>query len=148
MELICRTKDELPAIAGEILGHLVASGTRVVTLTGDLGAGKTALVSEFCHLLGSVDAVSSPTFAIINEYLTEEESLIYHIDLYRMKDLTEALNVGIEDYLYSGQWCFIEWPGIVESIIHPPYAAVSIETEGESSRRFRILIHSSHPANG
>jgi len=148
VELICHSEANLPEIASRLIDYFEDSEVRLVTISGDLGAGKTTLVSEICSQLGSIDAASSPTFAIINEYRTGDDSTIYHIDLYRMKDLQEALNIGIEDYLYSGAWCFIEWPEVIAPVVHPPFAELSIETGSDSSRRIRILIHSSDPANG
>src|SRR5262245_25274171 len=84
--------------------------TKVFALHGDMGAGKTTLVHAICELLGIQGNTSSPTFSIINQYKTEKSSSIYHIDLYRLKDEEEAIQTGVEDCLYSGDICFVEWP--------------------------------------
>lgn len=89
---------------------------RIFTLTGELGAGKTTLVSEFCRQLGVMDKTSSPTFSIVNEY-AGKGGPVYHLDCYRLKDLAEAFDIGIEDYLDQGDYCFIEWPQIIEPLL-------------------------------
>ncbi|MCB9251110.1 MAG: tRNA (adenosine(37)-N6)-threonylcarbamoyltransferase complex ATPase subunit type 1 TsaE [Flavobacteriales bacterium] len=87
-------------------------------LRGELGAGKTTFVQSFCRILGSVETVSSPTFSIVNEYhYNENKSQIYHFDLYRLNTLEEILDTGFEEYLYSGSYCFIEWPEKVTNIL-------------------------------
>ena len=75
-----------------------------------MGAGKTTLIQAICHFLGSEDYVTSPTFALINEYTQKDLSPVYHFDFYRIKDIEEVFDIGYEDYLYSGNYCFIEWP--------------------------------------
>ncbi len=87
---------------------LMSKGIKTFAFTGDLGAGKTTLVKAVCEELGVTDLVSSPTFSIINEYLTSDKKMVYHLDLYRLEDDNEALGIGIEDYLYSNNFIFIE----------------------------------------
>ena len=142
MDIRCKTEDDLHEVAQRALDFLPES-TRIVLLSGDLGAGKTALVKEFVSILESDDMVSSPTFSIINEY--EGASRIVHIDLYRLETLEEALDIGIEDYIESGDWVFIEWPGLIMPLIHSGYASIDIRVEPDSSRNFRILIDSTLP---
>ncbi len=137
MELLCTSPDTLIDVASDLLSHL-GDEVRVVLFTGDLGAGKTSLIQEICRKLGCEDNVTSPTFSLINEY-TAGSQTIYHIDLYRLETIDEAIHIGIEDYLYAGNWCFIEWPELVMPMIQLPYAQVNIEIESATSRKFRIL---------
>ncbi len=142
MDIQCNTETELPEVARQILEYLPKS-IRTVLLQGDLGAGKTALVKEFVRLLGSDDVASSPTFSLINEYAGAER--IAHVDLYRLESLEEALDIGIEEYLDSDRWVFIEWPALIMPVIGTDYAVIDITVEPDSSRIFRILIDSTLP---
>ena len=108
---IAKSENDYSDICQDILDSRNHS---IFFLIGELGAGKTTMVKAFLKLLGSNDHSSSPTFSIMNEYLLEDKE-VYHFDLYRINDLEEALHIGIEDYLYSGQLCFIEWPEILEA---------------------------------
>lgn len=90
---------------------------RVFAFYGTMGAGKTTFIKAICHELGSTDNVTSPSFALINEYTTDSDSLIYHFDFYRIKKLEEAFDLGYEDYIYSGNYCFIEWPEMIEQLL-------------------------------
>lgn len=89
---------------------------RIFLFTGNLGAGKTTFISAICKSLGCIDIVSSPTFSLINEYKIGSESL-FHFDLYRLKNLEETMDIGFEEYIYSGNYCFIEWPEKVTKIL-------------------------------
>lgn len=104
---------------------------RIFTLEGDLGAGKTTFVKAICGELGVSDEPSSPTYSIVNEYLADEP--VYHLDLYRLKDLQEAMDAGIEEYLYSACYCFIEWPQIVLPLIEER-VALSIQVLEDQRR--------------
>ena len=143
MELLCSSPESLNDIAGQLLDHL-NDEVRVVLFEGDLGAGKTSLIKEICHRLGCEDSVTSPTFSLINEYRAGEQT-IYHIDLYRLESTEEVIHIGIEDYLYSGNWCFIEWPELVKPLVERPYAQVNIEIESVATRNFRILKYTTEP---
>lgn len=88
----------------------LTAGSRIFAFNGDMGAGKTTFIHALCEELGVTDAVSSPTYSIINQYRSAGGETIYHMDLYRLKDEDEALNAGVEDSLYSGYYCFVEWP--------------------------------------
>lgn len=107
---------------------------RIFAFYGSMGAGKTTLIKAICRELGSKDYVTSPTFALINEYSTSNGSVIYHFDFYRIKKLEEAYDLGYEDYIYSGNYCFIEWPEMIESLLPDGIVAVSIK-EGEKGVR-------------
>jgi tRNA threonylcarbamoyladenosine biosynthesis protein TsaE len=114
----------LPVIASAILRNMGPS--RVLLLSGELGAGKTTLVRELCLQLGVLDRVQSPTFSIVNEYHTKDGEPVYHFDFYRLKNAEGALDLGYEEYLYSGYFCFVEWPGQVPGLGWPPCAEVII----------------------
>lgn len=135
MELIFNL-DEIAQAASLLVKSL---GKRtVVALEGDMGAGKTTLVQSIGELLGVRDAVSSPTFSIINQYLTESGTTLYHIDLYRLKNESEAIGAGVEDCLYSGQLCLVEWPSRALGIFPPDTVQVKILVMGGQSRKMII----------
>ena len=93
----------------------------VVLISGEMGVGKTTLIKELLSLYGVIDNVSSPTFSIINEYLTDNDELIYHMDLYRIKDIAELENIGFFEYIKSKRTCLIEWGEIIEELIDSEY---------------------------
>ena len=104
---------------------------RIFAFYGAMGAGKTTFIKAICHELGSSDYVTSPTFALINEYSTDIGSVIYHFDFYRIKKLEEAFDLGYEDYIYSGNYCLIEWPEMIEQLLPEGIVEVRIrETDG------------------
>ena len=105
----------------------------VVLICGEMGAGKTTLIKELLSLMNVVDNVSSPTFSIINEYSTNEDETIYHIDLYRIEDVSELDNIGFFEYLESGKTCLIEWGEIIEELIDFEYNKFTI-TKQENLR--------------
>lgn len=137
MEIICRSPGDLHIEAKSILSDL--GDVRIVLLDGDLGAGKTALVQALCRALGVNDLPTSPTFSLINEYLTIHGEPVYHMDMYRLDTTEEALHIGVEDYLYSGHWCFVEWPALIEDIVDLPYARINIEVMSDERRKICIL---------
>lgn len=137
MELRCEGTEMMPSVVEQILDH-IGRDPQLVLLQGDLGAGKTTLTREFCRQLGCSDEATSPTFSLINVYRGSEK-LVYHIDLYRLKDIDEAFGIGIEDYIYSDNWCFVEWPEMIASLLHPPYTRIEIEAEDDETRILRIL---------
>ena len=101
----------------------------VVLICGEMGVGKTTLIKEFLSLLDVVDNVSSPTFSIINEYSTNKDETIYHIDLYRIEDISELDNIGFFEYIESGKTCLIEWGEIIEELIDSEYDKFTITKE-------------------
>ncbi len=126
--------DELPKVAKALLDF--CGNTKKVTLTGEIGAGKTTLVKAIGRLLNIQDTVNSPTFAIINTYHDTKQKAVHHIDLYRLETLQEALDIGIEDYLYDDNWCFIEWSALIESILPLSLVHVHIELDENGGRVF------------
>jgi len=107
---------------------------RIFAFYGAMGAGKTTFIKAICHELGSSDYVTSPTFALINEYSTDNGSVIYHFDFYRIKKLEEAFDLGYEDYIYSGNYCLIEWPEMIEQLLPAGIVEVRIRETDDNSR--------------
>jgi tRNA threonylcarbamoyladenosine biosynthesis protein TsaE len=105
----------LPDAARQILSF--AGTKRILCFYGDLGAGKTTLIKELCKQLGVTDAGSSPTFSLVNEYASENGEKLFHFDLYRLKNEQEIYDIGYEEYLFSGNYCFIEWPEKMEKLL-------------------------------
>ena len=99
----------------------------VIAFYGSMGAGKTTLIKNLCHRMGVTDEVNSPTFAIVNEYVTEKGESVYHFDFYRIKKLEEAYDIGYENYFYSGNLCLIEWPEMIEPLLPEKYIRVEIQ---------------------
>jgi len=114
-------------------------GGAVVALRGPMGAGKTSFVHALCDVKGVKDAVSSPTFSLVNEYLVPGGGKIYHIDLYRIRDEEEAMQAGIEDILYSGSVCFVEWPEKAPGIFPTETVEAEIEVNPDMSRTVSLL---------
>jgi tRNA threonylcarbamoyladenosine biosynthesis protein TsaE len=108
---------------------------RIFAFYGAMGAGKTTFIKALCHELGSQDYVTSPTFALINEYTTATGAVIYHFDFYRIKKLEEAYDLGYEDYIYSGNYCFIEWPEMIESLLPEGIVDVRIKEADNGVRQ-------------
>lgn len=109
---------------------------RVFAFYGSMGAGKTTFIKALCSELDSADYVTSPTFALINEYSTANGSVIYHFDFYRIKRIEEAFDLGYEDYIYSGNYCFIEWPEMIESLLPEGIVEVRIK---EAEKGIRLI---------
>jgi tRNA threonylcarbamoyladenosine biosynthesis protein TsaE len=107
---------------------------RVFAFYGKMGAGKTTFIQSVCKYLETDDNVTSPTFALINEYKTRQQKSIFHFDFYRIKDIEEAFDLGYEDYLYSGNYCLIEWPEMIETLLPDNIVKVKIEV-GEDGER-------------
>ena len=99
----------------------------IIAFYGAMGAGKTTLIKNLCHRMGVTDEVNSPTFAIVNEYITEEGESVYHFDFYRIKKLEEAYDIGFENYFDSGNLCLIEWPEMIEPLLPEKYIRVEIQ---------------------
>ena len=126
--------DELDKVAEVVLASL--DGRTVVAFDAPMGAGKTTLISRIAAKLGSKDDVTSPTFAIVNQY--EGSRTVYHFDMYRIERWEEALDFGSEEYLSSGELCLVEWPEKIEPLLPEDTMVVKIEILSDSSRRFVI----------
>ena len=111
---------------------------RVIIFDGEMGAGKTTFISEICRQMGAEDDLGSPTFSILNEYASRNGSPIYHFDFYRLEDPREALDIGVEDYFYSGYPCFIEWPERIGNLIPEDALTVKISTLPDGSRKIKF----------
>lgn len=127
----------------EVSEYLISirSEADVVAFYGSMGAGKTTLIKDLCHHIGVTDEVNSPTFAIVNEYVTEDGEPVYHFDFYRIKKLEEAYDIGYENYFYSGHLCLIEWPELIEPLLPDRYVRVDIlPGDNDDERRIRCQL--------
>lgn len=113
----------------------------VIAFYGAMGAGKTTLIKNLCHRMGVTDEVNSPTFAIVNEYITDEGEPVYHFDFYRIKKLEEAFDIGYDDYFYSGNLCLIEWPELIETLLPEHYIRVEIQQgDADDDRTIHVRV--------
>jgi len=128
--------EEINAVAKEFLS--MVGNRRVFALYGAMGVGKTTFVKAICHEMGVEDTINSPTFAIVNEYHTPKDDIIYHFDFYRIEDVQEAYDFGYEDYFYSNAMCFIEWPEKIDSILPDDVVEVLFEEEKDGSRTISL----------
>ena len=131
MEIRINSLDGIREAAREFIQHI--GEARVFAFYGKMGAGKTTFVKAICEELGSTDVITSPTFAIVNEY-TSNDTPIYHFDFYRIKKLEEVYDMGYEEYFYSGALCLIEWPELIEEILPDDAVRVSITEQEDGSR--------------
>jgi len=129
MILQVNSTDELPMAARQILDK--TKGEKIFVFKGEMGSGKTTMIKNFCTQLGVVSPMSSPTFSLINEYETKGGEVIYHFDFYRLEDEQEAFDYGYEDYFFSGNYCFIEWPEKIPSLLPSQFALIQIEIKEE-----------------
>jgi tRNA threonylcarbamoyladenosine biosynthesis protein TsaE len=132
----CKNLHELDKIAAELLIKL--EGKTIVAVFGAMGAGKTTLIKSMCKKLGVSDPVSSPTFGLMNEYTTGTQT-VYHFDFYRIKSETEAYDIGYEDFFYSGNLCFIEWPEKIKNLLPNDRAEIHIAEEN-GTRQIKLSL--------
>lgn len=133
MTLTIDSVECLPEVAAEFLR--LAEGKRIFAFHGSMGAGKTTFTKALCDCLGVCDTVNSPTFAIVNEYAdTAGDIVAYHFDFYRLKSVAEAIDMGAEDYFYSGAYCFLEWPELVEDLLPEDALHVSLTEQADGTR--------------
>lgn len=131
----CITINSLDEISKAAAEFKAAIGDhKVIAFHGEMGAGKTTFIKALCKEFGVTDNVSSPTFAIINEYLTPDKSTIYHFDLYRLETIADLQNIGAEDYFYSGRLCLIEWPEIAKPLLPGNVLDVTISVAEDKTR--------------
>lgn len=126
---------QLEEVAQKILDE---KPNKVILFHGEMGVGKTTLIKQLCRNLGVTDATSSPTFSLVNEYETTADQLVYHFDFYRLNKETEALDMGIDDYLYSGNWCFIEWAERIPNLIPESHSVITISLLEDGSRSLEL----------
>ena len=124
---------ELPATAKSLINF--AGSQKIFLFYGNMGAGKTTFIKSLCQELGVADEVTSPTFSIVNEYAGTDAN-VYHFDFYRLKDQNEALDMGYEEYFYSGDYCLIEWPEKIPDLVPPHYISVTIQVTDQQTRHF------------
>ncbi len=136
MKIIIKDKSHLHEAAHKFIS--LTSGKKIFAFFGSMGAGKTTIIKAICEVLGAKDIVTSPTFTLINEYLTSYGEAIYHIDFYRIKKPDEVFDLGIEEYLSSGSYCFIEWPELAEGVLPPETVNVRITVKDDEKRILKI----------
>lgn len=137
MDIRVSSKAEIKMVVEEII-RLVDEGYRLFLLSGDLGSGKTSLVQAFGMSIGATEAVSSPTFSLVNAYDSKKVGIFYHMDFYRLSRASDLVQIGLEEYLDSGKLCFIEWPDIAKEYFFPPYVSIAIEVDSNNIRIFNI----------
>ena len=132
-KIIINSIQELDQIASEIISF---SQFKKILFFGDMGVGKTTIITSLCKYLKVTDQISSPTFSIINEYLTNDNSKVLHFDMYRLKNKEEVFDLGFEDYIDNDYYCFVEWPEIISEFITNNYLEIKILIENKN----RVLL--------
>lgn len=138
MEFKVDSLSELDKVSDYLIEQV--NTTPIVLLKGQMGTGKTTLVSNLLKKMGSEDPVSSPTFSLVNEYLTQSGKTIYHFDFYRINSEEEAMDIGVEEYFDSGNVCLIEWPSMIPNLLPEKYLEVNIELTDDYSRIFNVIL--------
>ena len=133
MDISINSLEEIGKAAQEFVAAM--GDRKVFAFYGKMGAGKTTFIKAVCEELGVEDVINSPTFAIVNEYVDGKGDPIYHFDFYRIKNQQEVLDIGYEDYVYSGNVCFMEWPELIENLLPDDAVKVTIEEEMDGSRK-------------
>jgi tRNA threonylcarbamoyladenosine biosynthesis protein TsaE len=126
---------EIESVAAQIIS---ATKYKVVLFDGEMGAGKTTLIKEIAKQMGVAEPTGSPTYVLVNEYHTQNHQIIYHFDAYRLKDINEAYDMGFDEYLDSGSYCFIEWPERVTAILPEHYTTVTLKKISEEIRTVQV----------
>ncbi|MFO7615643.1 MAG: tRNA (adenosine(37)-N6)-threonylcarbamoyltransferase complex ATPase subunit type 1 TsaE [Bacteroidales bacterium] len=137
-EFIAPTRKSLDRIARELIS--LAGEHRLLAFYGAMGVGKTTLIQSICRSLGVKTEVTSPTFALVNEYPSDGKGPIYHFDFYRINRISEALDFGIEEYFESGSWCLMEWPEKVEELLPERLVRVHLIEQPDVSRHIRVEL--------
>ena len=130
--------NEIESTAKELLNQ--TGSYKVFAFHGEMGAGKTTFINALCRAMKVEDIVSSPTFSIINQYYTTDGKTVYHMDLYRIKDENEAINAGVEDCLYSGNICLVEWPDKAPGILPDDTLHIYITSIADNTRKLKINL--------
>ncbi len=132
------TLGQISETAAKLLAQ--TTGNKVFAFHGEIGAGKTTFIHALCEAKGVTDVITSPTFSIINQYKTNDGQTVYHMDLYRIKDENEAINAGIEDCLYSGNICFVEWPEKAPGIFPDDTLHIEITSVDDNARKLKFNL--------
>lgn len=132
MQFTINDSSELETVAQSLLRTM--SDKHIFAFYGNMGAGKTTFIKAICHVLGSEDTVTSPTFTIVNEYITDKGESLYHFDFYRLNKITEALDFGIEEYFDKDSYCFMEWPELIEELLPEDTVNVTIAVNEDKTR--------------
>lgn len=135
MEIIF-SLDEIKQVAQKIIAE---NPKKVILFNGNMGVGKTTLIKALATELGVTNATSSPTFSLVNEYQAANNQLVYHFDVYRLKNEIEALDMGIDEYLYSGHWCFIEWAEKIPNLIPEEHSVIHLSLTSDGKRHLSLL---------
>lgn len=133
------SENELLGAAEEIINY--AGNQLIWIFYGEMGAGKTTLIKAIAEQFAVEDNVHSPTFSLVNEYRNHEDEIFYHFDFYRIKNETEAMDIGVEEYFDSGEYCFIEWPQKISSLLPDEIFKVEIHISSENSRTINLEHH-------
>ena len=124
--------DEIGAAASQLMDQ---NPQKVILFNGEMGAGKTTFIKALAKKMGVNDATGSPTFSLVNEYKTSDNEVFYHFDVYRLKSENEAYDMGMDEYLYSGNWCFIEWAEKIPNLIPEAHSSVTIKALANGKRQ-------------
>ena len=137
-KIYCSQSSQLPEAAAQLIE--ICKAERIWVFKGRMGAGKTTLIKEIAKKFGVTDQVSSPTFSIVNEYRDAEDNPYYHFDFYRVEDSEEALDIGVDEYFYSGHYCWIEWAEKIAEYIPGEFVLIDIEANESEERIITINI--------
>lgn len=129
--------EEIERIANKVVAQ---NPHKVIIFKGQMGVGKTTLIKVLAANLGVKDTISSPTFSLVNEYKTSENQNVYHFDVYRLQSESEALDMGIDEYLYSGHWCFIEWAEKIPNLLPDLYTTINLELLPDGKRKLTLQL--------
>lgn len=131
--ITCKSINELDDIARQLIS--AHPEKKIFAFYGKMGSGKTTFIKAICKVLDSDNIVNSPTFAIINQYVTKNSESLFHFDFYRINKIEEVMDIGYEDYFYSGSYCFIEWPEMIEELLPENFVYVKIEADDYGNER-------------
>lgn len=140
VQLSVATLADLPAAARRVAAAIAASGCTVVAFEGEMGAGKTTLIRALCAALGIADDISSPTFALVNEYRDGRGAPVYHFDFYRLDSVDEAARIGAAEYFDSGYLCLVEWPARAEQLLPWPRLEITLTPTGPEAREIHLHL--------
>ena len=127
--------DQLEEVAQKIISE---NPKKVILFHGEMGVGKTTLIKQLCKTLGVTGVTSSPTFSLVNEYEADDNQMVYHFDFYRLNKEEEALDMGVDDYLYSSNWCFIEWAEKIPNLIPEIHSVITISLLADGKRSLTL----------